>query len=58
MPAKPTLFNVVTDATRAGVCTNRFRISREDADRIKAAERLGHNEAVKLVLQILFKRPA
>lgn len=58
MPAKPTLHNVISDATRAGVSTNRFRISKEDADRIKAAEKLGHNEAVKLVLQILFRKPA
>jgi hypothetical protein len=55
MPAKPTLHNIVTDAARAGVSTNRFKISREDANRIKAAERRSPQEGLHLVLQLLFK---
>jgi hypothetical protein len=36
----------------------RLRISQEDAGRIRAAEKGSDHEAVKLVLEILFKKPA
>ena len=58
MPAKPTLRSTISDASRSGVAVQRHRISLEDANRIKAAEKIGHNEAVRVLLSILFKRSA
>jgi hypothetical protein len=58
MPAKPTLYNTITDATRAGVSVQRHRISREDAQKIRNAEKKnGHDAALRLVVDILYKRP-
>jgi hypothetical protein len=56
MPAKPTLYSTVSDATRAGVSVQRHRISRDDANRIKSIERnQGHDAALRALLQLLFK---
>ena len=54
---RPTPHDVVNKAVRQGVAVQRFTISREDAERIYAAEKIGDNDAVRLVLKILFKKP-
>lgn len=54
MPAK-SLRTLVEGAYRNSVCVQRYRISRSDAERVKEAERIGHNQAVNVLLEILFK---
>jgi len=56
--AARTLKSLVRSPHRQGATTNLYRISRQDADRIKQVEaRGGHNEGLKVLLEILFKRP-
>ncbi len=56
MPAKPTLHNLVQDAHKNGAVSNRFSVTREEAARIRKAERNGNGLLV--VLQILREKAA
>ena len=56
MPAK-SLRTLLEGAYRNSVCVQRYRVSREDAARVKEAEKIGHNLAVKVLLEILFGKP-
>jgi hypothetical protein len=58
MPAPMRLTDVRNSAIRQGVSTNRFKISKDDAEKIRMAERHGPGEGLKTVLGILFKRSA
>jgi hypothetical protein len=55
MPAK-TIQPLCEGAVKNSVCVQRHRISQEDAEGIREAEKRSHNGAVKLVLEILFKK--
>jgi hypothetical protein len=52
---KQDLRTLVEGAHKNSVAVQRHRISRDDANRIKQAEKIGHQEAVKMLLEILFK---
>ena len=54
--AKKSLLGLVHEAHKNSVSIERHRISREDADRVRAAEKRSHNEAVKLLLEIVFRK--
>lgn len=54
--AKKSLLGLVQGAHKNSVSIQRHRISREDAERIQEAEKRSHNEAVKLVLEIVFRK--
>jgi hypothetical protein len=54
MPAK-NLRTLVEGAYKNSVSVQLHRISREDAARVKEAEKIGHNQAVNVLLEILFK---
>lgn len=55
----PTLKNIVQGALKTGVGATRFRVSREEADRIrKVEETTGHDAATLIVLEILRKKGA
>lgn len=59
MPAK-TLRTLHEAALKNSVSVQRHRISKEDAARVKEAEKRSHDEALRLLLNILFtpaKRP-
>jgi hypothetical protein len=59
MPAPLRLTDVRNTAIRQGVSTNRFKISKEDADKVRSVEKKsGHHAAVRVLLGILFKRSA
>ena len=50
----PSLRTLVQGAHRMGAISNRFRVSNEEAQRIRDAEKSGGQEAgLKIVLQIL-----
>ncbi len=56
MPTK-NLRTLVEGAYKNSVSVQRHRISREDAARVKEAEKVGHNHAVKVLLEIPFGKP-
>ena len=56
--AARTLRSLIQSAQRQGATTNLYRISREDAERIKQAEKISHNEGLKVLLEILFQPKA
>jgi hypothetical protein len=50
----PSLRTLVQDASRSGAVANRFQVSREEAERIRKAERQGgHQAGLVVVLQLL-----
>jgi hypothetical protein len=53
MPRK-TLRNLHEGALKNSVVVQRYRISKEDVQKVKEAEKVGHNEAVRVLLDILF----
>ncbi len=55
MPAPMRLTDIRTSAIKQGVSCNRFKISKADGERIRAAERSSPEEGLRLVLQLLFK---
>ena len=52
-----TLRTLVQNDHKNSVCVQRHRIHREDAERVREAEKIGHNQALKVLLEILFKKP-
>ena len=53
--AKQTLKTLCEGALKNSVCVQRYRISREDAKRVQEAEKRSHDEALRLLLKIIFK---
>ena len=53
--AKKTLKTLCEGALKNSVCVQRYRISREDAKRVREAEKRSHDEALRLLLKIIFK---
>jgi hypothetical protein len=49
----PTLRTVVQNAHKNGAVANRFRVSPEEAVRIRNAEKSGHDAGMRVVLEIL-----
>jgi hypothetical protein len=45
--------NFVNTLQRGGAATTRFRLTAEEVQKLKAAEKLGHDEAVKTLLGFL-----
>jgi hypothetical protein len=55
MPAK-TLRTLVHNAHKTDACVQRYRISREDAERVRQAEKIGGQQAgLRVLLEMLFK---
>jgi hypothetical protein len=54
MPAPLRLVDVANSALKQGVSTGRFKISQEDAARIRAAEKRGHDAGLRVLLEVLF----
>jgi hypothetical protein len=53
------LRNLIQDASRSGAVVNRFQVSKENADRIRKAERQGgHQAGLMIVLQLLREKNA
>lgn len=53
MPAPMKLIDVRNSALKSGVSCNRFKISRQDAKRIRQAEQ--NDDGLRVLLEILFK---
>ena len=55
---KKPLRTLVEGAYKNGVSLQRHRITREDAERVRAAEKVGGQQAgLRILLEILFKKP-
>lgn len=52
-----TLRTLVENAHKNAVCIQRYRISRQDAERVRQAENIGGRQAgLRVLLEILFKK--
>lgn len=47
--------NFVNTLNRAGTSTLRFRLTADEVKKLRAAEKQGHDEAVRLLLEFLRK---
>jgi hypothetical protein len=50
---KNPVLNFLNGVPRDGVATTRFRLCAEEVQKLKAAEKLGHDEAIKTLLGFL-----